>query len=149
VRVFLDTNVLVSAFATRGLCADLLQVVLADHRLIVGETVVDELRQILRRKLRLPSAAIEELDAFLRQHAEVVANTPRVQVRLRDATDLPVLAEAVAGTADVMVTGDADLLVAADRSPVPILAPRAFWELLRAQSGPPRASRSSGGSSAS
>jgi len=29
VRVFLDTNVLVAAFATRGLCADLMRVVLA------------------------------------------------------------------------------------------------------------------------
>jgi hypothetical protein len=34
-RVFLDTNVLVSAFATRGLCADLLELVLLQHELIV------------------------------------------------------------------------------------------------------------------
>lgn len=39
-RVFLDTNVLVSAFATRGLCADLMRHVLAEHDLITGEVII-------------------------------------------------------------------------------------------------------------
>ena len=34
VRVFLDTNVLVAAFATRGLCADVVRTVLAEHELV-------------------------------------------------------------------------------------------------------------------
>jgi predicted nucleic acid-binding protein len=38
VRVFLDTNVLVSAFAARGLCADTLELVLLEHEL-VGEAL--------------------------------------------------------------------------------------------------------------
>jgi uncharacterized protein len=35
-RVYLDTNVLVSAFASRGLCAELFEVVLLEHNLVVG-----------------------------------------------------------------------------------------------------------------
>ena len=35
-RVFLDTNVLVSAMATRGLCADVLREILTSHRLVVS-----------------------------------------------------------------------------------------------------------------
>ena len=130
-KVFLDTNVLVSAVATRGLCADLVQVVLADHQLVVGETVLTELRRILRRKLRVPDSTIQELDAFLRRHADVVSDAPPVDIRLRDPSDLPEIAEALAGTSDVLVTRDADLLAVATKSPVPIVAPRAFWELLR------------------
>ena len=42
-RVFLDTNVLVSAIATRGICADLLRSVAAERELIVGEVVLVEL----------------------------------------------------------------------------------------------------------
>ena len=34
VRVFFDTNVLVSAFLARGLCADLLRLVLREHSLL-------------------------------------------------------------------------------------------------------------------
>jgi len=37
VKVFLDTNILVSATATRGLCADVLREVLASHQLIVSD----------------------------------------------------------------------------------------------------------------
>jgi type 1 glutamine amidotransferase len=43
VRIALDTNVLVSAVATRGLCADILNLVLAKHQLVVGVTVLAEL----------------------------------------------------------------------------------------------------------
>ena len=45
VRMFLDTNVLVSAFASRGLCAEVLELVLLDHDLIVGRNVLRDLRR--------------------------------------------------------------------------------------------------------
>lgn len=130
-RVFLDTNVLVSAFATRGLCADLFQVVLADHDLVVGETVLTELQGVLRRKMRLPQDTLTELDAFLRRQGEVARAEQRTRVKLRDPADVVVLSEAVAGGADLLVTGDRDLLVIAERAPLPIRSPREFWDLLR------------------
>lgn len=39
-RVLVDTNVLVSAFASRGFCADLFELVLLEHELIVGSNVL-------------------------------------------------------------------------------------------------------------
>jgi predicted nucleic acid-binding protein len=42
VRVFFDTNVLVSAFLARGLCADLLRLVLTEHTLVTSEVVLDD-----------------------------------------------------------------------------------------------------------
>ena len=36
-KIFLDTNVLVSAYATRGICSDLVRFVLAEHELMTGE----------------------------------------------------------------------------------------------------------------
>ena len=35
-RVFLDTNMLVAAFATRGLCEDVLRTTLSEHELVIG-----------------------------------------------------------------------------------------------------------------
>jgi len=131
VNVCFDTSVLVSAIATRGLCADIVNVVLAEHRLIVGETVLIELRQVLLKKLRVPVAAASELDAFLRLNATVIAGAQALEFRELDKADLAVLGEAVAGQADVLVTGDHDLLRIAARAPVKVLAPRGFWELLR------------------
>lgn len=130
-RIFLDTNVIVSAVATRGLCADVLHVVVAEHDLLVGKTVLKELRRVLRQKLRLPTATLNELVVFLRRHSTIVSKQAPLAVSLRDANDEAVLAEAIAGGADILVSGDRDLLQIADAAPIPILAPRGLWELLR------------------
>ena len=42
-RVFLDTSVLVSAFASGGLCADAFEVVLFERHLVLGRSVLCEL----------------------------------------------------------------------------------------------------------
>jgi putative PIN family toxin of toxin-antitoxin system len=129
--VFLDTNVLVSAVTTRGLAADVLRVVLTEHTRVTGEVVLTESRRVLSRKFGVPNAAIDEFEALLRQH-EVVAKPAKVlDLKIRDAEDRWIVASAVAAEADVLVTGDQDLLAVRQESPVTITDPRGFWELLR------------------
>lgn len=130
-RIFLDTNVLASAFATRGLCADVLRHVLAEHELIVGEVVLRELRRVLRSKLKLPSETIEAIDGFLREIEVVPRPKAPSDLVVRDPEDRWVLASAIAGRVDVLVAGDRDLLAVAARSPIRIVDPRGFWVLLR------------------
>ena len=50
---------------------------------------------------------------------------------ISDPDDEWVVASAVAGGADVFVTGDAAVLKLGKRAPLPILSPRGLWELLR------------------
>jgi len=126
VRVCLDTNVLVAAFATRGLCADVFRTVAAEHDLVLGEVMLTELRRALKTKLRLPEEGIAAVEA-------VLADAPS-DVEIRDPEDRWILATAIAGAADVLVTGDQDLLAVHGTAPLPILDPRAFWEMLRAGS---------------
>lgn len=129
-RVFLDTNVLAAAFATRGLCADVLRAVLAEHQLIVGEVVLTELRAVLVRRMKLPQATVDDIVSVLRDQ-EVVAKPPKPSdVPVRDPDDRWILASAMVGRADVLVTGDRDLLDIAAKAPLPILDPRGFWNLL-------------------
>jgi len=130
VRVCLDTNVLVAAFATRGLCADVLRVCLTEHDLVIGDVQLQELRRVLSKKLRVPSDQIAAAEAvFAGLH--IVPRPPRpVDLPIRDPADRWILATAIAGHADILVTGDEDLLDVADQSPVLILKPRGFWEML-------------------
>jgi len=135
VRVFLDTNVLVSAFATRGLCADVVRQVLAEHELVVAEVVLEEVQRVLKHKFGLPQLAVREIRAFLEEHT--VQPKPRTTTapRVRDADDQWVLASALAAKADVLVTGDKDLLDVKDKvSGLAITDPRGFWNMLRRQS---------------
>ena len=130
-RIFLDTNVLVSAFATRGLCADVLRHVLAEHELVLGEVVLRELRKVLRSKLKLPTATVDGIEEYLRENEVVPRPKVQSEIVVRDPDDRWVLASAIAAQVDVLVTGDADLLAVAPKSPVRIVDPRGFWLFLR------------------
>lgn len=130
-RVFLDTNVLVSAFATRGLCADLLREILARHQLLIGEVVLVELERALTRKLEVPAPIVQEILDSLREHEVVPRPQAPADCGLEDPGDEWIVASAQTAEADVLVTGDTGLLKARDRIDLPILAPRAFWNLLR------------------
>ena len=129
-KVCLDTNVVVSAVATRGLCGDLFQAILAEHELVLGATVLGELRTVLSRKMRVPRDTIQELEAYLRDHATVVKAAAKQRITGLDAADAAVVAEAMAGDTDVLVSGDQDLLSLA-APPVSIVSPRGLWEALR------------------
>lgn len=131
-RVFLDTNVLVSAFASRGICADLLELVLLEHDLIIGQNVLRELSEALRNKLKLPappSAGI--VDFVAGEAAAVIKGAQPVEAKV-DPDDALVLGEARSGRAEMFVTGDAALLKLSAVEGVAIVSPRQFWEVLHA-----------------
>lgn len=130
-RVCLDSNVLVAAFASRGLCADLLRLVISEYHLVVPEVVAEEVRRVLDKKLKLTPAVLSSVDAVL-ERCEIIPKGPEPSpVPVRDPDDELVLAGALAGSADILVSGDADLLSIAAQSPIPILSPRAFMTLTR------------------
>ena len=130
-RVFLDTNVLVSAFAARGLCADLLRLVLGEHALLTGAVNLIELRRVLTERLAAPLETIALVERAL-SLAEIVPTPSEVlPIDVRDADDAWVLASAVAGDAAMLVTGDQDLLVLGAAAPLPIVTPREAWIRLR------------------
>lgn len=129
-KVFLDTNVLVAAFATRGLCADVVRLTLGAHEMAVSETVLTELDQKLAGKIGLPEREVRSIVAFVRQEATVTPDAvPKVPVR--DPKDAPILAAAMASGADVLVTGDRDLLELETPVGIRIVSPRGFWQLAK------------------
>jgi uncharacterized protein len=132
VRVCLDTNVLVAAVATRGLCADVFRTVLAEHELVIGEVILEELRRVLATKFKVPPDRLPAIEAVFAPFPCIPKPAEPGPAVIRDPADRWVFATAMAGHAEVLVTGDQDLLVVAAKLPMRILDPRAFWELLRA-----------------
>ena len=129
-RVCLDTNVLVAAFAARGLCADILRSCLTEHDLVIGEVHLEELRRAFTKKLRLPPDRVEAAEAVFSDPEIVPKPLAPHPISIRDTDDAWILATAIDGNADVLVTGDDDLLSIANLSPIKIVKPREFWELL-------------------
>ena len=130
-KVFVDTNVLVSAVATRGLCADVLREVLAAHDLVVSRQVLDEVRRVLQTKFNVSPDLIADFIKLLQQDAVVAAPGRVPNVELRDRADRLILSAAVACGADMLVTGDNELLALGTVEGVAIVSPRQFWTKLR------------------
>ena len=130
-KVYFDTNVLISAFTARGLSADLMRVVLAEHELVTGEVNLRELRRVLVEKFRAPHALVASIESQLRDHTIIPIPAAPSAIAIRDPDDAWVLASALASDADMLVTGDQDLLVLAAVVSLPLLTPRLAWEQLR------------------
>ncbi|MGH7949923.1 MAG: putative toxin-antitoxin system toxin component, PIN family [Candidatus Binataceae bacterium] len=132
-RILFDTNVLASAFGGRaGLCADLFRLAVDQHELLMAEVVLRELRSVLIRKFRMLPSLAGEIDDFLRTF-DVIA-TPRAasEFALRDNGDLAVLGSAISAEADLLVTGDKELLRLDDsRIRFRIVTPRQAWTMIR------------------
>jgi uncharacterized protein len=135
-RVFLDTNVLVAAFAARGLCADLFELVLQEHELILGHSVLRELSKALQRKIKLPARDVTAITTFLVDEASQLVESSDPAAAAVDRDDAIVLGDALGGHAEVFVTGDAKILGIAQHGDLRIVSPRGFWELLQAEKSP-------------
>ena len=128
-RVVLDTNVFIAAVVADGLCRDLVRVRVLAHTLITSEPLLHELRTISRAKFAVDPVELPLL-AQLNEEAEIVTPAELHGGVCRDKDDDVVLATALAGKADVIVTGDEDLLVLKKFRRIKILSPRQFLKLL-------------------
>jgi len=131
IRVCLDSNVLVAAFAARGLCSDLLAHVLSEQNLVVPDSVREEVLRVLSAKIKLSPVALEAVVAVLDRCERVPTSVEPSPVPVRDPDDEKILADAVSARVQILVTGDGDLLDVAEQSPISILSPRAFLMLAR------------------
>lgn len=129
-RVFLDTNVLVSALATRGLCAELYERLLTGHEVVIGEPVVAEVLDIMRRKFRASNDLLAKVEAELRLLEIAPAQPAAPELPIKDREDPWIIACALAGKVDCFVTGDAELLGLVKVKKLSILSPRTCWEKL-------------------
>ena len=55
-KVLLDTNVLIAAFITSGVCSDLLDHCIGQHKAVVSEFILDEFRKHMGGKFRYITA---------------------------------------------------------------------------------------------
>ncbi|MBE3110998.1 MAG: putative toxin-antitoxin system toxin component, PIN family [Acidobacteria bacterium] len=132
-RVFLDTNVIVSAVATRGLCADVFREVLVRHQLIISETLIDEVRNVLQGKIGVPPEFVSDVLTLLREGSLLSKPSPAVDLPIHDPEDKALISAALNGGADLFVTGDREILELSGSGTMEIVSPRMFWERAKAQ----------------
>ena len=130
-KVFLDTNVLASALATRGLCAALFESVLTEHELLASRELLAELRRILANKLRIPAETADAFLTLIGTNATILTTPAEFSAGIPDPDDAPLIAAALAGCVECFVTGGKALLDLGTFAGIPVISPRRFWELTR------------------
>lgn len=133
-RLVFDTNVLVAAVVASGVCRDLVEYCTEHHHLVTSDFILGELREKLDRKFRLSADVVEGVLASFEARMHVVAPSVLDPPACRDPDDDWVLATALAGKCECVVTGDRDLLDLKEHAGIRILRPRDFLDL---ESGPP------------
>ena len=111
-RVVVDTNVWVSGLIIPDSPPGQVLRAMREHRfeLVASWHVAQELADVLRRpRLRRYEIEQQDIENVFRLLAPALP-TADLEVPTRDPDDAPVVAAALAGAADVIVTGDSDFL---------------------------------------
>jgi len=132
-KVFLDTNVIASATATRGLCADVLRTVIEFHDLVVSDHLVGELMRVLKDKFGVSSEMVADVVWLLQRDTIAAEALPLADLPLKDPADVAIVSSALNGGADILVTGDKEVLDLKRVGSLQILTPRQFWDKERGQ----------------
>ncbi len=128
-RVVLDTNTLISGvLLIESIPGQAVQKAITDDRVLMSEASLDELVTVLSRKKFDRYLRVEDRAEFVRVLLRVVDIVSIVTIvrACRDDADNRILEVAVNGDAEVIVSGDRDLLVLHPFRGIPILTPRAY-----------------------
>jgi putative PIN family toxin of toxin-antitoxin system len=111
VKVVFDSNIFVSSLVIPGSQAEkaILKIIEANHTLIISKEIINEVLAVLARKFSRDREALSRSAVYLSNLASMVRTTKRIRV-LKDEPDNRILECAVAGGADMIVTGDKEML---------------------------------------
>ena len=132
-KIVLDANVIIAAFAARGLCESIMEVCLSEHEIVLSDDLLDEVLRNLRLKLKLPISIVDNIGELLHEYSNILIPVALPSDVCRDPDDIKILGLAVVSDADYIVTGDKDLLVLESFQGIPILSPRSFSDILHSR----------------
>ena len=130
-KAVFDTNVLIAAFLTEGICAKLLiRARRRDFDLILCDGILQEFERVLKKKFAAsPHETSEALIILSEAALEILGRTDSITPICRDSDDDLILACARDAAADYVVTGDEDLLVLKNYEGISIVNPREIEKL--------------------
>jgi putative PIN family toxin of toxin-antitoxin system len=132
-RVILDTNVILAAFAGRGLAHALFELCLEKHEIIISEHILSEVQRNLQKKLKMPGEKVQRIIQYLTEFCTINSYRKLDKMVCRDPEDVKILGLSEVAKPDYIVTGDMDLLALKEFHSVPIITPREFWEILKSR----------------
>jgi putative PIN family toxin of toxin-antitoxin system len=129
-KAVFDTNVLVAAFVSEGVCAKLLgRARRKQLDLVLSSFILEEFENVLLKKFSASKEQVRTASHLISEAAQTVPTTSVLSGICRDPDDDQILSCALSAEADYLVTGDRDLLDLKEFHGIRIVTPGAF-ELL-------------------
>jgi putative PIN family toxin of toxin-antitoxin system len=140
IRAVVDTNVVISGIFWGGVPSRVYDaLVMQRFQVLVSPDTMDEFKDVVTRpqfaaRLVFLGTSADELVTSYQMACVTVDPAPIPTDAVRDPKDVAILACATGGNADVIVTGDRDLLVLEQYAGIRILTPASFLDLLDTES---------------
>lgn len=109
-RVVFDTNIFISALVFPGSQAEkAIQKIIKRDTLLISKAIINEVLLVLSRKFSSGPEELSRVAVHLAELGEIVRPAKKVSV-FQDETDNRIIECALGGRADVIVTGDKEML---------------------------------------
>lgn len=128
-KIILDTNVIIAAFLSHGLCTLIFEICIDKHDIIISEHIIKELKKNFAKKIKLTEKRIKEIIEYLEEECILCDYKISNNAICRDKDDDEILALAKDNKVKYIVTGDNDLLILKKYENIEIITPRRFWEI--------------------
>jgi len=110
--IVLDTNVVIAAFISpRGICHEVFELCVRNHSLISSEFILAEIEEKLKQKFYYNEREIADIIELILEGFKIVKIKENKINICRDKDDNNILEAAVSAKANVIITGDKDLLI--------------------------------------
>ncbi len=128
-KVILDSNIIIAAFSSRGLCHSVFELCLDRFTIILSEHILSEVFRNFTKKLKMPEKKVNLIIKYLREYCLVKDFEKLDESICRDTSDNNILALAKSSQPKYIITGDSDFLVLRKYNSIPIINPRKFWNI--------------------
>ena len=131
-KIVLDSNIIIAAFSSRGLCASVFELCLDRYTIMISDFILSEVSRILQNRFKMPPKNVKTIANYLKEYC-VLTSYDKLPKRIcRDPFDDEILALAITNGVDYIITGDKDLLDLKAYQSIKIISPRQFWTIVKA-----------------
>lgn len=127
-KIVFDTNVILSAFITQGLSSRVMDICIDSHRIFISPGIITEVLEKLLTKFRVKVSELKRVKDFLLNVSHKIDPKGPIPTVREDKDDNNILHLSEFVDADLIITGDKDLLVLKKYSNAKIINLRMFME---------------------
>jgi uncharacterized protein len=128
-RILVDTNVIVSGLIAKGACFEILEDLVYSHTPLFTPYILTECKKVLSQKFSLSQSTVKSLLNVIERHFKKGDHSNKLLEICRDQNDNQILADALHNKAEIILSGDKDLLCIEAYEGIKIISPKEYWRL--------------------